>query len=357
MDILTIIIIITVVSFSNNSAYIVTLYILTQFEKHSRLRNMLILSKSFIIILLCNLCIANFIINNKQNNNYQKYIDSNWNHNNRISFLKLLLLRGGKDKKIANDKKLLSSNKDNDIHENEEEEDYDNDEQIDHSKNIPLMNTITDIWSKTPPITQIYIGSSMLITILSFILNKNKWPEILHFDWKSIITGQIWRLYTSFLFLGQLDMFYPLTVQFVWQHMSQLEKLNYNKPEEFLIMLLFGASTLITLYSFLGISMKFLGHNLATFLVYIWSRVFEGSDINFMDIITLKSEMLPWFFCAQTFLLEREIPFADLIGIVVGHFYHYLSQKHILVAPAILKDWFSSDYMKLKYARFKNDFE
>jgi hypothetical protein len=68
-------------------------------------------------------------------------------------------------------------------------------------------------------------------------------------------------------------------------------------------MLLFGGFALISLYSLLGISTKFLGHNLATYLVYIWSRVFEGSDVNFMDILTLKSEMLPWFFCAQTFLL------------------------------------------------------
>ena len=106
-----------------------------------------------------------------------------------------------------------------------------------------------------------------------------------------------------------------------------------------------------------GISMKFLGHNLATYLVYLWSRVFEGMDVNFMDLIVLKSEMLPWFFCAQTFLLEREIPFADLIGIVVGHLYHYLQGKDKLKAPEFLKVWFEQDAIKKKYAAFKEDFE
>jgi len=225
------------------------------------------------------------------------------------------------------------------------------------SRSIPLMGKMLEIWHKTPPITQLYIGSSLMITLLSFGLNGNKWPDLLHFDWSAVLTGQIWRLYSAFLFFGQLDMFYPLTMQFVWQHMSQLEKLNYNKPEDFLVMLLFGAGSLIGIYSLLGISMKFLGHNLATFLVYIWSRVFEGSDINFMDIVTLKSEMLPWFFCVQTFVLEREIPFADLIGIVVGHLYYYLSSKGSLQSPAVFRRWFDSEYMRTKYARFKNDFE
>lgn len=225
-------------------------------------------------------------------------------------------------------------------------------------KPAPLVSSILDLWSKTPPISQIYLLSSIVLTVAAFVLNKNKWPDFLLFDWKSIIFGlQFWRIFTSFLFFGPLDLFYPLTLQFVWQHMSQLEKLNYSKPEEFLLMLLFGAATLISIYSFLGIPTKFLGHNLATYLVYIWSRVFEGVDVNFMDLINLKAEMIPWFFCAQTYLLEKEVPLADLIGIVVGHLFHYLKEKKRLRAPEAIKKLFQSDEMKQKYAKFKDDFE
>eukprot|EP01036_Dinobryon_divergens_P024673 gene24673-33144_t len=242
--------------------------------------------------------------------------------------------------------------------EEEEEEEVAEEETTESRKAIPLMSSISSLWSKTPPISQVYLLSSIVLTVSTFILNQNKWPDFLLFDWKSILFGfQYWRLFTAFLFFGPLDLFYPLTLQFVWQHMSQLEKLNYNKPEEFLLMLLFGGVTLITIYSFLGISMKFLGHNLATFLVYIWSRVFEGLDVNFMDIINLKAEMIPWFFCAQTYLLEKEVPFADLIGIVVGHLYHYMREKKVLRAPEFIKKLFESDEMKQKYAKFKDDFE
>jgi Derlin-2/3 len=201
------------------------------------------------------------------------------------------------------------------------------DEDEEGESKMMMFASVSDIWIKTPPITQMYLLGSLVLTVLSFGLNKNRWPQLLHFDWKAILTGQVWRIYTAFLFFGPLDIFYPMTMQFVWQHMSQLEKMNYNKPEDFVILLLFGAVTLISIYSIMGISMKFLGHNLATYLVYIWARVFEGMDVNFMDLVTLKSEMIPWFFCAQTWLLEHEIPFADIIGILVGHIYHYLKEK------------------------------
>lgn len=222
---------------------------------------------------------------------------------------------------------------------------------------VPVLNTARALWNKTPPMTQLYVGSSMLITVLSFILNQNKWPDILHFDWSKIATGQIWRIASAFMFFGQLDLFYPLTMQFVWQHMTQLERLNYNRPEDFFIMVLFGGSTLIALYTILGLSTRFLGHNLATYLVYIWSRVFEGTDVSFMDLFTLKAELLPWFFSAQTMLLEQEIPWADIVGIFVGHLYYYMKQKGALTAPDVVRGWFQSERMKARYAAFKSDFE
>lgn len=168
--------------------------------------------------------------------------------------------------------------------------------------------------------------------------------------------------------------------------MAQLEKLHYNKPAEFFMLLVFGerfirltkkhtskriplramtnhdhisgAITLMAGYAGLGLSTQFLGHNLSTFLVYIWARTFEGTDVNVMDLFCLKAELLPWFFCAQTYLLEGEVPFADLLGIVVGHLYHYIFlEKKMIFVPQIVNDFFSSESMQKKYAKFKDDFE
>jgi len=268
------------------------------------------------------------------------------------TLIKAAQIRGGEKKDDVND---LNEYENIDSADGEEDNEH-KEGMFDDQKSL-VSNTISSIWNKTPPMTQIYVGSSVAATVLSFILNKNVWPDFLHFSWSDILGGQLWRLGTAFLFFGQLDIFFPLTMQFVWQHMSQLEKLSYKKPEDFLVMVLFGGATLISVYTLLGISTKFLGHNLATYLVYIWSRVFEGSDVNFMDLAILKSEMLPWVFCAQTLLLEQELPLADLIGIAVGHLYYYLKKKDLLKAPESLRQWFQSEVVKAKYSQFKTDFE
>ena len=223
---------------------------------------------------------------------------------------------------------------------------------------MEFIKSFTDMWDKTPPITQIYIGSSIGVTLASMLLNKNTWPDLLHLDWKPVLTGlQIWRPFTAFLFFGPFGLNYILTIHFVWTYMAQLEKLNYNKPEEFFMMIMFGIVALLGGYSILGLSPKFLGHNLSTYLVYIWARIFEGTDVNVMDLLVLRAELLPWFFCAQTLVLEGEFPFADLLGIVVGHLFHYLMKKKWLTAPSFVKSMFTTDSMKKTYGKFKEDFE
>ena len=273
-----------------------------------------------------------------------------------IRLHKIAFIRGGESNDNKKSMQDLLNEEEEEVEEGEEDEGSGTGSEIQSGDGI--LSSLGELWSKTPPMTQIYMGCSVFVTLWSYFFNKNHWPALLNFDWKSILTRfQVWRLFTPFLFFGPFGLNYILTIQFVWIYMAQLEKLQYNNPEEFCLLLLFGAGALIGGYSFLGLSTKFLGHNLSTYLVYIWARIFEGTDVNVMDLFILKAELLPWFFCAQTFILEGEVPFADLLGIVVGHLYHYLTQQKILKAPQSLRDLFSSPALKDRYAKFKGDFE
>ena len=274
--------------------------------------------------------------------------------NNMLSFKNnrsILKFRGGK-----NDDNISAMNiEDDDI--DDDEEDSEGNDKIQQHGSQPF-SIFTDMWIKTPPVTQVYVGLSFAITLLSFLLNKNKFPSLLFLDWKQVVTGlQIWRPLTAFLYFGPLGLNYLLTIHFVWTYMAQLEKLNYKKPENFFVLISFGIFALLCGYALLGFSTKFLGHNLSTYLVYIWARTFEGVDVNVMDLFVLRAELLPWFFCLQTFILEGEFPFADILGIVVGHLYYYLTQQKLLVAPQFLRSYFSSEEMLKKYSRFKDEFE
>jgi hypothetical protein len=47
-------------------------------------------------------------------------------------------------------------------------------------------------WAATPPVTQVYVGSSLALTLGSFFLAGNQWPSWLNLDWKKVMTGQLW---------------------------------------------------------------------------------------------------------------------------------------------------------------------
>lgn len=132
----------------------------------------------------------------------------------------------------------------------------------------------------------------------------------------------------------------------MWTYMGDLEKLSAAKPENFIVMMGFGAAALMVSYLLLGISPKFLGHNIATYLVYSWSRANEGTGINMMDLFVIQAELIPWLFCLQSLIIDGEFPTADVIGIAVGHLYHYYLARGDLTPPRILKEIIPASFRK-----------
>jgi Derlin-2/3 len=217
-------------------------------------------------------------------------------------------------------------------------------------------------WQKTPPVTKGYLSASILVTLYGYIFSKNEFPTILLLNWNKVLTRlQIWRIVTSFLNFGPLGLGYIMTAQFVWVYMSTLERLNHNKPYDFWIMLLFGQLCMVIGYPILKLSPKFLGHNLSTFLVYIWSRYHEGVEVNMFELFNTRAEMLPWFFLGQTFLLEGELPVLDFLGIVFGHIYHHCKTVGILRAPDALTQWYetseAAENIRELYKPISSDFD
>mmetsp|Transcript_16648 Transcript_16648/g.54213 ORF Transcript_16648/g.54213 Transcript_16648/m.54213 type:complete len:148 (+) Transcript_16648:492-935(+) len=146
-------------------------------------------------------------------------------------------------------------------------------------------------------------------------------------------------------------------MHFVWTYMSTLEKLSHETPWDFAIMLLFGATTLLTAVGQLKLNTRFLAHNLSCYLVYVWARTYEGQEVNVLEFFNIKAELLPWFFAAQTYLLEHEFPLHDLLGIALGHLFVWARQKSLLKAPQIFKDLYldNPDLMN-KYKKIGEEF-
>ncbi len=185
--------------------------------------------------------------------------------------------------------------------------DFDNDENMfdfeaaeDDFGDENTLSQVVDAYQKTPPLTKAYLTASFGAAVLGYITNKNDFPSILQLDWKPILTQlQIWRPLTAFLNFGPLGLGYLMTAHFVWTYMSTLERLNHSKPYDFWLMMFFGSTSMVLGYSIMGLSPRFLGHNLSTFLVYVWSRYHEGMEVNMFELFNTRAELLPWFFLAQ----------------------------------------------------------
>jgi|EP00550_Attheya_septentrionalis_P004746 Derlin-2/3 len=225
------------------------------------------------------------------------------------------------------------------------------------------LDRMLDAWKKTPPFTKTYLSASIAATMIGYLFNGNQFPSIFLLEWKPTLTQlQLWRPFTAFLNFGPMGLGFIMTGHFVWTYMSTLERLNHDRPYDFWVMIVFGCASMVAGYSFLQLPPRFLGHNLSTFLVYIWSRYHEGLEVNMFELFNTRAEMLPWFFLAQTFLLEGEFPVLDLLGIVFGHIYHHCKTTNILRTPQFIIDWYNSDgrfstVLRKQYKAISSDFE
>ncbi|CEM27117.1 unnamed protein product [Vitrella brassicaformis CCMP3155] len=240
------------------------------------------------------------------------------------------------------------------------EADFESDNSV-QSKLLDLLKA----FDRTPPITKGYLLTSAFLTGGAYFLTAKKvFPRELMYDWKKVLQGQIWRLMTGFFYIGDFGLSYLMTAQFIWTYMANLEKLNYKHPEQFAILLLFGMACLTLAYPLLNamdptwaLVPEMLGHNLSSFIVYVWSRTHEGQDVNIMDLFQLRAEYLPWFFVMQTWLLEGQAPTFDLLGIAFGWLYHWLKSRHWLKSPPPLKDLFRQPVLKRQYEKYEKEFE
>lgn len=206
----------------------------------------------------------------------------------------LLMTRGGSDE-YDSEEEDFSDDDDEDLFDDfemgeDDEDDFGEDNTVDRM----IM-----AYKATPPLTKAYLTASFLATASGYITKKD-FPQIFVLDWQKVISrAQIWRPFTTFLNFGRFGLGYVMTVHFVWTYMSTLERLHHHKPYDFWIMIVFGMLSMVVGYPILKLSPRFLGHNLSTFLVYVWSRYHEGLEVNMFELFNTRAELLPWFFLAQ----------------------------------------------------------
>lgn len=190
------------------------------------------------------------------------------------------------------------------------------------------MSSPAEYYNSLPPVSKAY-GTICFLTTLGFQLKLVN-PYLIMLDSEKILQQfQIWRLITNFLFLGPFSIAFGIRLLMIARYGVQLEKGPFERrTADFLWMMIFSTLALLG-FGLLVPMLKspFMGNSLVFMLLYIWSREFANSGINIMGLFVVQGFYLPWVMLGLNVIFGASL-LPDLMGIVVGHLYYFLSVLH-----------------------------
>ena len=240
------------------------------------------------------------------------HINKYWGHKeNDVSMTldAILRYRGGEEEESDDEDEESDVDDDSDDEESDDEESDDEDdfadlaeanESEDDFRESNFGERLLEQFQNAPPLTKQYLTATFAAGVAGMVLCGNQFPPMLTLDWNKVFKGfQIWRPITAFLNFGPMSIWQVLTAQFIFDYMGGLERLYHNKPYDFWIMILFGMVSMVVVYPALKLDARLLGHNLSTYMVYVWSRMHEGADVRVLEFLTMKAHSVPWFMLFQ----------------------------------------------------------
>eukprot|EP01006_Ploeotia_vitrea_P025216 TRINITY_DN58066_c0_g1_i1.p1 TRINITY_DN58066_c0_g1~~TRINITY_DN58066_c0_g1_i1.p1 ORF type:complete len:235 (+),score=92.24 TRINITY_DN58066_c0_g1_i1:48-752(+) len=197
------------------------------------------------------------------------------------------------------------------------------------------MAVTPETWFKTMPVvTKTYFclafGSTLLCTfgVIS--------PMHLYLDfelvWKKF---EIWRLFTCFIFFGKFSLPFLFSMLILTRYSTMLENgyfLGNKGTAEMVFMMMFaGFVQWIVAYFWAGL--YFLSSAMMFTIIYVWSRKDPYMAVSFWGF-AFKAWHFPFVLTVFSMLLGAS-PVLNIVGIAVGHLYHYLRD----IVPTYYPGW------------------
>ncbi|WJX30462.1 ER-associated protein degradation protein [Trifolium repens] len=191
------------------------------------------------------------------------------------------------------------------------------------------MSTPAEYYHSLPPVSKTF-GVACLMTTAAYYLNFYEAENIALFYGLVFKRFQVWRLITNFFFLGPFSFPFAFRLIMIARYGVALERGPFDKrTADYVWMLLFGALSLLVMAAIPYLWSPFMGISLVFMIVYVWSREFPNARINIYGLVTLKGFYLPWAMLALDLIFGNPLK-ADILGMVAGHLYYFLTVLHPL---------------------------
>ncbi|XP_030488056.2 derlin-1.1-like isoform X1 [Cannabis sativa] len=186
------------------------------------------------------------------------------------------------------------------------------------------MSTPLEYYNSLPPVSKFYGMACLMTTSALYLQLYNPW--IIALDYTLVIKKfQVWRLVTNFFFLGPFSVPFAFDLIIIARYGVSLEKGTFDKrTADFVWMFIFGALSLLVMAIIPILSSPFMGGSLVFMIVYVWSREYPNARINIYGLVSLKGFYLPWAMLTLDLLFGVPL-MEDILGMVVGHLYYFLT--------------------------------
>ncbi|CAG7939380.1 unnamed protein product [Penicillium salamii] len=176
-----------------------------------------------------------------------------------------------------------------------------------------------------PPVTRWWTTATVATSVL--IQCNIVTPFQLFYSFRSVYTkSQYWRLITTFLYLGPLNLDLVFHVFFLQRYSRLLEESSGRSPAHFAWLIFYATTSLLIISPFLSI--PFLGSALSSSLVYIWARRNPDTRLSFLGLLVFTAPYLPWVLMAFSVVVHQTVPKDEILGVVVGHIWYFFNDVY-----------------------------
>ena len=188
------------------------------------------------------------------------------------------------------------------------------------------MATPEEFFRNLPPITRAWLIVAFMTTVL--VETKFLSAFNLAFIPEQLLKGEIWRLFTPFIFFGGFSFPFVMNLFFLSVYSNEYEMNAYSTTPGVLqggtadyvfTLLLCGSSLMVIAYCF---GFFFMGSSLVFSILYLWSKRNSEARRSFWGF-QIKGAYLPFVLMAFSMLLGQP-PVSDAAGLAAGHVYYFL---------------------------------